>query len=64
MEDYKKIYDTTRISKEADNKVFETLSNLPSRKKTRRFNIVAATFVVLCISSIFLGTMFPVKAHN
>jgi len=64
MEDYKKIYATTRISKEADNKVFETLSNLPSRKKIKRFNIVAATFVLVCISSIFLGTMYPAKAHS
>jgi hypothetical protein len=64
FKNYKKAYEDTKLSKGADIRINETLSNLPSRKKIKRINIVAATVIFVFISSIFLGVMFPAKANT
>jgi hypothetical protein len=64
FKNYKKAYEDTKISKGADIRINETLSNLPSTKKTKRINIAAATVIFVFISSIFLGVMFPARANT
>ncbi|GKU26595.1 DUF4179 domain-containing protein [Clostridium folliculivorans] len=68
MEEYlksqKNKYNNTKISTEADKKIKVTLENLPERKKTKRFNIVAAAIVFVCISALLSTNVSQVKADS
>lgn len=61
---YKDVYDSTKISVEADKKLRIALENLPAHKKMKKFNIAAAVIAFIFICSLFSTTVFQVKAYS